>query len=360
MIHIFIGTKAQLIKMAPIMKELQDRNIEYNFIHSGQHKETMSKLMNNFGLKKPDIYLYHGKDIAKVHQMFFWGFKIIFKTLKDKKKILKADKNGIILNHGDTFSALIGSILGKVAGLKTGHIESGLRSFNLFHPFPEEIMRLIIFKFTDYYFCPNQWSINNVKKYKGVKINTKLNTLYDSVQLAIKNSPKSKVKIPKEKYCISTLHRYENVFNEKNINCVIDIVEGIAKNIKVLFILHPATVKNLEKFGLIDKLKNNKNIELRQRYDYFEFLVLVNKSQFLISDGGSNQEESFFMGKPCLLLRKATERKEGLNKNVILSKYDQKIINEFVSNYEKYKFNPLKYSESPSKNIVNLLIKEEF
>ena len=89
MIHVFIGTKAQLIKMVPIMRDLQRRNIEYNFIFSGQHQETIHDLRENFGIKDPDIILHNGRDITGIIQMSMWMLKILCKTLFSKKKPLE-------------------------------------------------------------------------------------------------------------------------------------------------------------------------------------------------------------------------------------------------------------------------------
>ena len=198
MIHIIVGTKAQLIKMAPIMSTLQKRGMYYNYIFTGQHKETVDDLRANFGIKEPDVVLYKGPEITNIFQMVTWGFKIIFKVLSNKKNIFKNDKDGIVLNHGDTFSTLLGTLLAKVAGLKSGHVESGLRSYNYFHPFPEEIIRVLVFFMTDYYFCPGDWALGNLKRYKGKKINTHLNTLYDSLIIA-KDKNNNNLDIPGEK-----------------------------------------------------------------------------------------------------------------------------------------------------------------
>ncbi|MBU1202529.1 UDP-N-acetylglucosamine 2-epimerase [Patescibacteria group bacterium] len=356
MIHIIIGTKAQLIKVAPLMKELQDRGVDYNFIISGQHKETMDDLMENFGVKKPDIVLYSGPDIVKVSQMIAWGGKIIFKFLKNKKEIFKDDKNGIVINHGDTFTTLLGSILAKLAGLKNSHLESGLRSFNFFHPFPEEIFRYLTFHLTDYYFCPGAWAMGNLEKYKGKKIDTIYNTLYDSVKLAIDSDTKQNLDIPQEKFAIVSLHRFENVFKKNRFLSLIELIEDTADSIKLLFILHPPTKDKLRKFDFYNRLKNNKNIELRPRYDYFDFIKLMDKAEFIITDGGSNQEESFYLGKPCLILRQKTERQEGLGQNAVLSGYNKKTVEDFVSNYYSYKLYPKDEAINPSRIVANFLI----
>jgi UDP-N-acetylglucosamine 2-epimerase (non-hydrolysing) len=185
MIHVIIGTKAQLIKMAPILKTLKMEGIDYNYISTGQHKATIDDILANFAIKKPDYVLYDGKDITSVFQMLIWGIKNLFKTVLHKKVIFKNDKKGIVLVHGDTFSTLLGAVMGKIGGLKVAHVESGLRSFNLFHPFPEEITRLLTFRLSDYMFCPGEWAQNNLVKYNGIKINTQLNTLYDSLRFAL-------------------------------------------------------------------------------------------------------------------------------------------------------------------------------
>jgi len=354
MIHILIGTKAQLIKVAPIMMELNNQGIEYNFIFTGQHKETIKELIEVFKLKEPDYVLYQGKDITRISQMIIWTIQCLIHTFKNKKKIFKNQK-GIVLVHGDAFSVLLGAIMGKIAGLKTGHIEAALRSFNFFHPFPEEITRRITSRLVDYHFCPGNFAFNNSKKYKGEKINTEVNTLYDSLKLVLENKDNIQVDIPQEKYCLVSIHRFENIFKRSQFLFILKILERISRQIKVLFILHKSTREKLENFGFYQKLKENPNIELRPRYNYFKFIKLLRNSEFIITDGGSNQEESYYLGKPCLVMRKTTERKEGLGENVVISKYDKRTIEDFINNYQKYNLNPLNLQNSPSKIIVDYL-----
>ncbi len=353
MIHVVIGTKAQLIKMAPILKTFQQEHIDYNHISTGQHQATMDDILANFGLKKPDYVLYKGKDITSVVKMFVWLMSNLFKTILHRQKIFKSDKHGIVLVHGDTFSTLLGAMMGKLAGLKVAHVESGLRSFNLFHPFPEEITRILTFRLSDYMFCPGEWAEKNLAKYKGIKINTQINTLYDSLRFALPAIENiSDVSIPKHKYGIVTLHRFENLYNYDALNQVISIVEKISQKKFLLFILHKPTKKKLIKFDFYHRLKNNPNIEFRERYDYFKFIKLILTAEFVVSDGGSNQEECYYLGKPILLLRKASERNEGLGENCVLSQYDMSIINDFIDNVSQYSFDFKKLPVSPSKMIV--------
>jgi len=354
MIHIIIGTKAQLIKMAPILKTLKMEGIDYNYISTGQHKATIDDILANFAIKKPDYVLYDGKDITSVIQMLIWGIKNLFKTVLHKKAIFKNDKKGIVLVHGDTFSTLLGAIMGKIGGLKVAHVESGLRSFNLFHPFPEEITRLLTFILSDYMFCPGEWAQNNLVKYKGIKINTQLNTLYDSLRFALPAIENiASVDIPDKPYGVVTVHRFENLYNYEAINRIVSIVEIISQKHFLVFILHKPTEIKLKKFKLYEVLDNNPNIELRERYDYFRFIKLILEADFVISDGGSNQEECYFLGKPILLLRKATERHEGLSENCVLSQYDPIVIDEFINNIGSYQHQLKQLPFFPSKIIVD-------
>ena len=356
MIHVVIGTKAQLIKMAPVMKLLQDRDIPYNYISTGQHRETMDDIHGNFGLKQPDYRLYEGRDITSVIQMAGWGMRNILRTLRNKREIFKGDSNGIVLVHGDTFSTLLGAVMGKVAGLRVAHVESGLRSFNLFHPFPEEITRVLTFRLAEYMFCPGEWAVDNVKKYRGKTIDTGLNTLYDSLRHALPAIRKiTDVGIPGHAYGVVTLHRFENIYNREAVDRLLTIIERISKKKQLLFIMHKPTRLKIEQFGYLGRLEDNPAIGIRPRYDYFRFIRLVMDAEFLVSDGGSNQEECYYLGKPILLLRKATERSEGLGRNCILSEYKNTIIDEFIDCASKYQFDFLHSESSPSEIIVEQL-----
>jgi UDP-N-acetylglucosamine 2-epimerase (non-hydrolysing) len=352
MIHIIIGTKAQLIKMAPVLKTLTLNNIEYNYITTGQHKETIEDILANFSLKKPDYVLYAGKDITSIFQMAIWFITSLFKTLKHRQQIFQGDTQGIVLVHGDTFSTLLGALMGKIGKLKVAHVESGLRSFNLFHPFPEEITRILTFKLADYLFCPNDTAINNLTAFRGNKINTRINTLYDALKFSLPAIENQTVEIPNKDYGIVTLHRFENIYRYQALKRVVSIVERISQKQYLLFILHKPTEIKLRQFGFFERLANNPQITFRPRYSYFEFMKLIRQAQFVVSDGGSNQEECFYLGKPILLLRKATERFEGLNKNCVLSHYDLSVVDEFIDNVDKYRFDFQHFPYSPSQIIV--------
>jgi UDP-N-acetylglucosamine 2-epimerase (non-hydrolysing) len=356
MIHFIVGTKAQLIKTAPVMKELRSRDIPYNFIATGQHRETMDDLLDNFTIPKPDHYLYTGPDITGIFQMLRWSLVILWRVQRDRASIFGKDKTGVVLVHGDTFSTLLGALMGKLAGLRVGHIESGLRSFHLFHPFPEELTRIIVFRLSDIFFCPGKEGVANLSGISGEKVDTGGNTLLDAVRLAQARAPYvGDVDVPAGNYAIVTLHRFENFRDRESAERVVSLVERIASSEKLLFILHKPTEIALRRFGLMERLRGCEKVEFRQRYDYFRFLKLLLQARFVVSDGGSNQEECHYLGKPILLLRKATERPEGIGSNACLSRYDPTVIDAFVADVDRYTRDAVSASHSPSAMIVDFL-----
>jgi UDP-N-acetylglucosamine 2-epimerase (non-hydrolysing) len=354
MIHVVIGTKAQLIKMAPVMKCLAERGIEYNFISTGQHRETMRDMLEDFELKGPDVVLYSGPDIVSIPAMLAWGARILWKSFFQRKKIFGTGRHGIVLVHGDTFSTLLGALMGRFAGLRVGHVESGLRSFNIFHPFPEELTRILTFRLSHILFCPGPWALDNVKSLKKQKIDTGTNTMSDTLAMISRDSRRQD-HVPDFPFGLVSIHRYENIFKERKLLQIIDFVEQVARKHYLLFILHPPTEKRLRKTGLYDRLESNPRIELRARYPYFDFTVLLKNTQFVVTDGGSLQEETHYLGIPCLLVRKATERMDGVGRNVVLSKYDAATIDNFTDNYLKYRYPPLSRDIHPSAIIVDAI-----
>ena len=184
MIHVVLGTKAQLVKMAPVMVRLRERGVPYRFIHTGQHQATMSEMLEEFELKPPDVVLHTGRDIVSLPQMAIWLLRILTKCAVARREIFGSDSPGIVLVHGDTFSTLLGALMGRVAGLRVGHVESGLRSFDLLHPFPEEITRLLTFRLSHILLLPGRDSARNVARYRREMVNTGANTLADTVALA--------------------------------------------------------------------------------------------------------------------------------------------------------------------------------
>lgn len=359
MVNIILGTKAQLIKMAPVMLELKKRKVEYFFIHTGQHQETIEDILANFEIKEPDLIMWKDKDVISLRDLALWTPKIVLKFI-EKEKSLNRIMKGVTLVHGDTFSTLIGAIAGKMYKKRVAHVEAGLRSFDIFNPFPEEITRLLVSRLSDIYFAPGPWALYNLRKYKGEKYDTKMNTLFDSLRTCVKKFDEIDVDIPSGEYAVVSIHRAENINSKRQLRLIISLLNEISTTIPLIIVAHLPTFHALNRFALLDELEKNDRIEVRSRYDYFRFVKLIYHSEFMITDGGSNQEECYYLSKPCLLFRYRTERREGLEENVCLSEFDRRKIKYFLDDYSQFKSKiDIRQEVYPSRYIVDNLINME-
>jgi len=353
MFIILIGTKAQLIKMAPVIKEMDERKIPFKFVLTGQHTLTMAEIIESFQIRQPDDTLVDSGESDTSFKLVKW---LIAASISIRKKDYFNSQIKMILVHGDTLSTIFGALVGKIYKIPVVHIEAGLRSFNYLNPFPEELIRVLVSKITTIHFCPGQWACDNLKDTKGEIIDTHTNTLYDSLIFATNKLNRDDDK--KIIFAIVSMHRNENLSSKKRLNILMNTLIKISGSITIKFILHPVTKRKLISTGWLKILRELKNIELIERMNYVDFIHLLSNARFLLTDGGSNQEEAAYMGIPCLLLRSHTERTEGLSTNVIISHYDPDVIQRFVSEHLR-RSNNIKpeYRESPSQLIVNYLAK---
>jgi len=352
-IYVTIGTRAQFIKVAPLLWMMKNQKIEYQLIFTAQHRETIDEILNVYKLPPPDKVMYK-YDEANTRSKFLAWFLMVFKEcLFHSKKWLP--EKGILLTHGDTFTTWMTALMGKIRGCKVAHLESGLRSFNLFKPFPEEISRLITFSLTDIYFCETKKAYNNIRKYKGEKIILGTNTIYDAVKFALNSEHKKRFTFQKNKYVIFSIHRYENIFTSRLTEKIIPWIHKVSKKFTVVITLHPTTRERLKKLNLFKKLNNERNIILHKRFDFLDWINICKEAEFVVSDGGSNQEELAILGTPTLLFRTETERADGFGRNIVLSMLDDKTISNFIKNYRNYKKGILKLKFTPSQVIINYL-----
>jgi UDP-N-acetylglucosamine 2-epimerase (non-hydrolysing) len=253
----------------------------------------------------------------------------------------------VVVVHGDTFSTLLGALIGKLLKVKVAHVEAGLRSFNVFHPFPEELTRLAVFRLADIAFCPGKFASDNMKPYALEVVDTGHNTIVDALDFALTRRTAVTAEYAREQFGVCSIHRFENIFVKKNLLRIVELIEIAAASYKLVFVLHPPTHRRLMQTGLYDRLKNNGRIVLLPRMGYTRFVELLALARFVITDGGSNQEELSYLGVPTLLMRKATEREEGLGSTVVLGRYSEEVMREFVANLERYR-SPTRMTEKVS------------
>jgi UDP-N-acetylglucosamine 2-epimerase (non-hydrolysing) len=348
MIAVILGTKAELIKTMPVMKELEKRGIDYYFIHTGQH--TITDLVRDFDVKEPDVILYKPPKsssmfMVKAHRAIFWDISLVFKIQNTLKKIMGLD---YVFYHGDTMSTAAGAVASsKFLNLnrrwKSAHLEAGLRSNDIFEPFPEEISRIIADRFSDILFAVSKGAVKNLEKekLKGEIVNVG-NTIIDSIYTSLKLAKKKFGKLEEKNFCLINVHRHENIKSRSRLEKIVDIITNV--NISAYWPLHDNTRQQLTKFGLMKKIQEKKNIKISKLISYLEFIRLLANCKYLITDGGSIQEESLVFKKPCILLRMRTERNEGLKTGInFLTRLDIDYTIDLIRKIESEKFKIPKY-----------------
>ncbi len=355
----FLGTEAELIKMAPVVSIFKEKSASFKIILTGQNDIRKSPILDYLRVS-PYSVLYEKPIKQTPLGLILWFIKTLFNgTLFLQTQVRNSPgKSTWLIIHGDTVTTMLGAIAGKIAGLKIAHVEAGYKSGNMFHPFPEELDRTVASSLSDVLFCPYD-SIGFIPKTSKKTVNIGLNTSIDSLNLALKfpNHLRIKRLLNGKKYFIFALHRQETLLNKALVKKTINQLINLKSDLYCVFAQHGPTKKTLVDLGLYDKLTQNKKIISSDRLPYFEYVYLLKEAEFIMTDGVGNQQETYYLGKPCLILRTNTEGLEGLKNNAVLCNNSAKIFNDFASNYEKYRKKPIRANVSPSKIICDYLLR---
>ncbi len=361
MIHFFIGTKAQFIKMAPVMVEMKTRDIPFRYIDSGQHAALTRSLRKGFNLSDPNYCLrQETEDITFIGKAISWYGKNIFKTFFNQRWLKEEvfAGGGICLIHGDTLSTLLGLQMAIRAGLRVAHVEAGLRSFNVLSPFPEELIRIYCMRRSDLLFAPSDETAENLiqMKIRGQVVKIDGNTVADSLRLAGKAA--STASIPEDQFVLATCHRLETITKSSQLKKVVALMNRIAEQIPVVFVAHKPTQTYLKRFGLNKYL--HPGISKIDILGYADFIATLKAARFVLTDGGSIQEECAYLNKPCLIIRKTTERLDGLGKNATLWTFDNEKAESFLAKAMSSLKEDATTLPRPSEKIVKALVKMGF
>jgi UDP-N-acetylglucosamine 2-epimerase (non-hydrolysing) len=258
---------------------------------------------NDLELPKPDVFLGVGSASHAVQTATI---------MMEFEKVCEKYKPDMVLVVGDVNSTAACSIVASKLWIPVVHVEAGLRSFD--RKMPEEINRVITDSIADLLFVTEQSGLDNLIK-EGVpesKVHMVGNVMIDSLVYLLEKAQKSeilsKLNLNGDSFALVTLHRPSNVDDNENLTKIIGALEEIQKDIPIIFPVHPRTTKNLELFGLKDKLDSLKNIIQLPPAGYLDFIKLQSSAKLIISDSGGIQEESTYMGIPCLTVRENTER----------------------------------------------------
>jgi len=323
-IAIILGTRPEIIKMSPVIRELEKRSADYFILHTGQHYSyNLDKIFfDQLNLPKPRYNLEvgsgsHGEQTGKV--------------LVGVEKILLKESPDAVLVQGDTNSVLAGALAAVKLHIIIGHIEAGLRSYD--RQMPEEINRILTDHCSDYLFAPTVKS-KSILLNEGIpkeKIfvtgNTIVDAVYQNLELAMDHdNGYHELGLKPKEYFLLTLHREENVDNPLKLSSIFQSLDRIATYFKVtvVFPIHPRTQKRMFDFDV-----KSKNLTIVDPLDFLGFLQLENNARLILTDSGGVQEESCILGVPCVTLRDNTERPETLDAgaNILAGSNPENILN---------------------------------
>lgn len=357
------GTRPEAIKMAPLVKELEKNSDKFESIVcvTAQHRQMLDQVLQLFSIK-PEYDL----DIMKENQNLWTLTADVLLKMKD---VFESAKPDVVLVHGDTTTSMAAALSAFYAKIPVGHVEAGLRTFDKYYPFPEEINRVFADAVCTYHFAPTDTSCENLRKSSIPEehIYKTGNTVIDALLYTVENNTPEIPNLNLDeslKTILVTSHRREN-FGEPIKNICRAVLELVERNpdIQVVYPVH--LNPNVQK-PVYELLGGKERIHLTSPMEYAPFAAMMKKAFIIMSDSGGVQEEAPSLGKPVLVLRTTTERPEaveygtvklvGTDKDVIVSE-----VENLLHNPDEYKkmseaINP--YGDGlASKRIVDLLYK---
>ncbi|MFC2010286.1 non-hydrolyzing UDP-N-acetylglucosamine 2-epimerase [Chloroflexota bacterium] len=304
-IAVVLGTRPEIIKMSPLIRKLESREADFFILHTGQHYSYNldGVFFEQLGLPQPDYNVEAGSG-SHADQTS--------KILVGVEKILQKERPGIVLVEGDTNSVFASALAATKLHIKVGHIEAGLRSYDI--NMPEEINRILTDHCSDYLFAPTENS-QSILLGEGIpreKIfvtgNTIVDAVYQNLKLAREHSNiLDTLNIEAGKYLLVTLHRQENVDNQARFASILEGLDGLASeiNLPIIYPIHPHSKKRMDELNL-----SPLNLNLIEPVDFLSFIMLESSARLILTDSGGVQEEACILSVPCVTLRDNTERPE--------------------------------------------------
>ncbi|HLB18234.1 MAG TPA: UDP-N-acetylglucosamine 2-epimerase [Gaiellaceae bacterium] len=354
MILVVFGTTGELIKLAPVLLRLDERGYRYLLVTTAQQVEQIPGFLEQFGLRQPDLWLARG---AKGHDLRVssdipgWLGTVTRSYLRHRgrlRRTLREDAGEpLVLVHGDTMTTVLGSMIGRSLRTPVAHIEGGLRSFDLRHPFPEELNRKLATALSRIHYAPNAWAASNLRG--GEVVDTGSNTIRDS--LALVSDDAAPIVVPDGPFGIVSLHRFELLNSRRLLTETIEVLAVAARRTPLLFVDHPVTIAALERFGL-ERHFDGTSFARIPRLRFFDFVRVERRSAFVVTDSGGSQEECYYLDLPCLVHRLKTERREGLGENAVLSGMSPDVLRDFLGDPTRFRRRASLPPASPSDVIV--------
>ena len=300
-----VGARPNFVKMAPLLRELESRGADCTLIHTGQHydKSLSDVFFEDLDIRQPDISLgigsgTHGQQTARV--------------LEAIEQVLIEKQFDTLVVVGDVNSTMAATLAAAKLGVSVAHVEAGLRSFD--RGMPEEINRIVTDSISDHLLVSEPAGVENLLREgqdeSKIKLvgNIMIDTLLSRLDAARERDVPTRLGVTPKEYAVVTLHRPSNVDDQETLAGIVAALAEIAKNVPIVFPIHPRTKKQLETFDLLSDVEKCPGIQFSGPLGYLDFLSLTSSARLIVTDSGGLQEESTALCVPCLTMRANTER----------------------------------------------------
>lgn len=305
MITIILGTRPEIIKMAPVIRECEKKGVEYEILHTGQHYSYDMDRTFFEQLELPEVD--HNLDVGSGSHGEQTG-----KILAGIERVLMNGDTDEVLVQGDTNTVMAGALAASKLHIRVGHVEAGLRSFD--RRMPEEINRVVADHISDHLFAPTENSrrllLDEGIKDENIEVvgNTIVDSVHQNLKIAMKKvDPLVDLDLKRENFILMTSHRAENVDVKSRFEGIMEGARSVSEDLgmKVVYPIHPRARKFLDRFNI-----DTDGIEVIDPVGFLEFLVLESSARLVLTDSGGVQEETCILNTPCITLRDNTERPE--------------------------------------------------
>ncbi|MDR6597532.1 UDP-N-acetylglucosamine 2-epimerase [Saccharothrix longispora] len=359
MISFIVGTTAELIKIAPVHHALVARGATPQLWFTAQHVDEVPDTLEDLGLSKPDVWLVPertARNLERPAQVPGWAASVA-RSVAGRRKELRAalesdGKPGVVVVHGDTFTTPYGSLIGRILGARVAHVEAGTRSGSLLSPLPEEANRRIAARMVDIHFAPTPREVRNLRRARGVVVDTGANTVIDALRLA-KEGGRAPYDLPAE-FGLVTLHRFELLQRPEKFREVLQVLKRASEKTPLLYLVGAHERERLDALDL-NGLFDDERFVLRPKLRYLEFLPLLTRAKFVVTDSGGLQEEGAYLGMPCAIHRERTERHQGLGQNIVLTGMRADKLEKFLVEHETLRRPSMMDQYHPSEVIADTL-----
>jgi UDP-N-acetylglucosamine 2-epimerase (non-hydrolysing) len=359
-ISFLVGTTAELIKIAPVYHAIAARGTQPKIWFTAQHVDEVADTLADLRLPEPDVWLVpkdRARNLETPAQVPGWAATVArnaWTRRHDLRASLAEDgRPPLVIVHGDTFTTPYGALIGKrILGARVAHVEAGARSGSLLSPLPEELNRKIAGKIVDIHFAPTDREVHNLRHARGIVVDTQANTAIDAMRLVIDGEPALQG-LP-EKFGLATLHRFELVSRADKYREALELLREQSKRMPVLYLAGAPERERITRLGLTD-LFDDENFLIRPKMRYLQFLPLIARAQFVVTDSGGLQEECAYLGLPCAIHRQRTERQAGIGENVALTEMRTDRLREFLDTFETFRAESRLDRYHPSEIVVSTL-----